>query len=55
MSALTWGEDSTAAAPVASNAPAQAKQPIDFDKIDLADIKLGNNVDWDNMICDSCQ
>ncbi len=50
---LNWDEDSQA--PVASNAPAPAKPVIDFDKIDLADIQLGSNVDWDSMICDSCQ
>lgn len=33
----------------------QKKEEIDWDSIKLEDIKLGNNVDWDNMICDSCQ
>ncbi len=50
---LNWDEEATST--VASNAPTPAKPAIDFDKIDLADIQLGNNVDWDNMICDSCQ
>jgi hypothetical protein len=50
---LNWDEDSTAT--VAQNAPAPAKEQIDFSKIDINDIKLGDNVDWDNMICDSCQ
>lgn len=46
---LNWNDETK---PVATRTP---KPPIDLDKLDLADIKLGQNVDWDNMLCDSCQ